>query len=108
MEVTIRMECLGDPNSKDDIADIPKNIEIDDIPKNNLLWKPVCISKFTMVAKDPITGKTVKVPPLSIKNLKEQEIFNEGKGIRSIDFIENKSIRLEAVKKDLTISKQET
>ena len=75
MEVTLRVESVGDPKSTDPIDESGQAL---DRPAE---WTPICICKFTMVAKDPATHKSVRVNPLLLETDVEKQLFAMGEGI---------------------------
>jgi acyl-coenzyme A thioesterase 9 len=79
MEVTIKVESLGDPSAmhRDTIDDSGKLLTKVDNGGKNVEWTPLCLGRFTMVAKD-FEGKTVQVNPLLLHNDHEKELFQLG------------------------------
>lgn len=90
MEVTIRVESLGDPKSLDPIDDSGEQIHLTQSPK----WTPICLCKFTLVARDPSTHASAQVPTLNLTTAAEKRLFALG--------AESKKHKLEAARTDLS------
>ncbi|KAJ1558419.1 hypothetical protein HK096_000996, partial [Nowakowskiella sp. JEL0078] len=48
--------------------------------KNEIESQPILVAKFTMVARDPLTGKAARVNPLRLDTDEERELFRLGAG----------------------------
>ena len=73
MEVTVRVACLGNPRSQDEIDTSGQPLS-----ESEHNWTPLLLCRFTLVAKDPQTGAPVTVPALKPTNNTEKQSIQLG------------------------------
>jgi hypothetical protein len=72
------VESFGDPSSSEAIDETGSPIsEV----MANIGWQPICLCKFTMVAKDPNKHVAAEIAPLVLETDKEKRLFERGEGI---------------------------
>eukprot|EP00158_Paraphelidium_tribonemae_P005687 Partr_v1_DN27464_c1_g1_i1_m71554 putative Acyl-CoA thioesterase len=89
MEITIKVESLGDPRSSlpIDTSGLPAADEAD------LDWTPICLCKFTMVARDFTSNHAAVINQLVTANDMERELVAMGE--------RRKHAKLDMMKRDL-------
>ncbi|EGC36211.1 hypothetical protein DICPUDRAFT_151354 [Dictyostelium purpureum] len=59
-----------------------------------LIWEPVLVAYFSMVARDPLLNKSTPVNHLAVKSIQEKKLFDEAKKHKQIR-LNNQQISLE-------------